>query len=129
MLMADAGARDIARKLVQIERQLQSLFASHGTIFLILCVKRRLRRHEKILTRVKLERIIFCIDMVILVECAWHSAVETALLPTLSRLPACLLRRFQKTVWPIAGASGCNRVTRERAARSRRASRNRRESA
>ncbi len=65
MLMADAGARDIARKLVQIERQLQSLFASHGTIFFNLRVERRLRRHEKILTRVKLERIIFCIDMMI----------------------------------------------------------------
>ena len=37
MLTADAVARDFARKLVQIERQLQSFFASHGTTFLNLC--------------------------------------------------------------------------------------------
>ena len=63
MLIADARARDFAGKLVQIKRQLQSLFASHGTIFFNLCVKRGLRRHEKILSRVECERAIFCIDV------------------------------------------------------------------
>ena len=62
MLMADAVARDFARKLVQIERQSQSLLASHGTIFFNLCVKRCLRRHKTILTRVERERTVFCND-------------------------------------------------------------------
>jgi hypothetical protein len=63
MLIADAIARDFAGKLVQIKRQPQSFFASHGTIFFNLCVKRCLWRHEKILTRVDGERTIFCIGM------------------------------------------------------------------
>jgi hypothetical protein len=47
------------RTKVQIERQLQSFFASHGTIFLNLRVQRRLRRHERILLRVERGRTFF----------------------------------------------------------------------
>ena len=51
MLVTDPGARDIAREFVQIERELQSLFASHCTIFLDLLLKRCLGSHKKILIR------------------------------------------------------------------------------
>jgi hypothetical protein len=51
MLVTDPGARDITREFVEIERELQSLFASHRTIFLELLLKRCLGSHEKILIR------------------------------------------------------------------------------
>ena len=51
MLVTDPGTRDIAREFVQIERELQSLFASHGTIFFDLLLKRCLRSHKKTLIR------------------------------------------------------------------------------
>jgi hypothetical protein len=78
MLMADAVARDFARKLVQIERQLQSLFASHGTIFFNLRVKRRLRRHKGILPRVERECIFFASTLNVFVKSACLSAADTA---------------------------------------------------
>src|SRR5713101_3218655 len=62
ILMADSVARDFARKLVQIKCQLQSLFASHRTVFFYLCVECCLRCHRKILARIELERAILCVD-------------------------------------------------------------------
>jgi len=43
VLMADAVARDFARKFAEIERQLQSLSAGHGPIFPDLFLKRCLK--------------------------------------------------------------------------------------
>ena len=60
--MADSVARDFARKLVQIECQLQSLLASHRTVFFYLRVECCLRCHRKILTCIELERAILCVD-------------------------------------------------------------------
>jgi len=78
VLISDTAARNFACEPAQFERQLQSLFASHGTIFFNLRVQRRLRRHEKMLARIKVERIIFASTLTIFVECTCGSAAGTA---------------------------------------------------
>lgn len=51
MLRADALARDLARQLVQIQRQAQPLFTAHFAVMLNLKIQCRLRAHESNLTR------------------------------------------------------------------------------